>query len=340
MSDRTRPDQSRTAPSHGILAFQAGAIRVVSGANLGDPIGGADDCLPGDIYRLKPEARSRRLMLSHDQAQAPAQTIAPGSAIGAAGDRIWPLAILTLLSPEGERLAIVTVWHEASEATLALPLSPMQPRLDYTLVDVARDTSQVRLSDVICVSFATGTRVTLPGGRQQPIDTLKVGDLVLTRDNDAQPIRWLGKATLRASGCFAPIVISAGTLGNSGDLVVSPQHRIFIYQRSQRRLSGTAEVLVQAKHLVDDDRVWRREGGFVDYYSLVFDAHEIIFAEGITCESLMVTDDTVRLLPPELADELQSLFPGLKHSPHAAPEADRALMRPEARAGIFHKPTH
>lgn len=335
MSDQ--PHSHAPLPGHGILAYQAGAIRVVIGANLGDPIGGAEACIAGDVYRLKAEARARRLILNHAQGAAPIQTVAAGSVIGVAGDKIWPMAILTLMSSEGERLAIVTVWHEASETTFALPLSPMQPRLDYTLVDIDRDTSQVRLADVICVSFAAGTRITLPGGAQQPIETLKIGAMVLTRDNGPQPVRWLGKATLRATGSFAPVVISSGTLGNSGDLVVSPHHRLFIYQRSQRRLSGAAEIMVQAKHLIDGDRVWRREGGFVDYYSLVFDAHEIIFAEGIACESLMVTDDTVRLLPPELSGELQSLFPGLKHSPHTAPEVGRAVMQPETRAQFFHK---
>lgn len=330
-------DPVHRPPSQGVHAFACGAIRVAVGANLGDPIGGADDCLPGDIYRLKPEARARRLVLNRPRTPGEAQTIAPGSAIGAPGDRVWPLAILTLLSPEGERLAIVTLWHEASTTTFALPLSPMLPHTDYTLVSVDPDAGGVRLADVISVSFAAGTLITLPGGRQSRIEALAAGDAVLTRDSGPQPLRWIAKATLRAAGGLAPVVISAGTLGNSADLVVSPHHRLFIYQRGARRLTGAAEILVQAKHLVDGDRVWRREGGFVDYYSLIFDRHEIIYAEGIPAESLMITDETVRHLSDELADELHSRFPGLRHSPHFAREAGRGTLGEAGAAALFRK---
>lgn len=321
----------------GVLVYPAGAIRVAAGANLGDPVGGPDDCLPGDIYRLKPEARARRLLLARAEATGSGQTVAPGSAVGNAGDRMRALAILTLLSPDGERLAIVTLQHEDSGTTWALPLSPMLPRAEYTLVSIDPEADKVQLADVICVSFAAGTLVTLPGGRQQRIEALQPGDPILTRDNGAQPVRWVGKATVRAAGSFAPVVIAAGTLGNSADLVVSPHHRLFIYQRGARRLTGAAEILVQAKHLVDDDRVWRREGGFVDYYCLIFDRHEIIYAEGIPSESLLVTEETTRLLPAELADELLARFPGLSHSPHFAREAGRGALDAAGRAAIFHK---
>ncbi len=322
-------------PGYAVRAYQAGAIRVVSGANLGDPVAGAADVAPGDIYRLKAEARSRRLMLASPSADGGAQIIAAGSDIGAPGDRLMPLGMLTLLAPDGERLVIVMTRHDLSGTRYALPLSPMRARVDYTLIEAGPDVAGLRLADVICVSFAAGTQITLPGGAQTQIERLTPGTPVLTRDHGPQPVRWIGKATLRASGSFAPVVISAGAMGNLGDLVVSPHHRLFLYQRGERRLGATAEILLQAKHLVDGDRVWRREGGFVDYYSLVFDHHEIVYAEGIPAESLMVTEDTVRLLPDSTADELRARFPGLRHSPHFATEALRdrldpaALLRPE-----------
>lgn len=330
-------EPNRALPGYSVRAYQAGAIRVVAGANLGDPIGAAADCSPGDYYRLKPEAKARRLMLCQPGIAGETQAIAAGSEIGLPGDLIRPLGLLTLLAPDGERLAIVTVRHEPTGTRYALPLSPLRPRLDYTLVEAREDAGEVRLADTICVSFAAGTLITIPGGSQRPIETLRQGELILTRDNGPQPVRWVGKATLRAAGSFAPVVISAGTLGNMGELVVSPHHRIFLYQRGQRRLGGTAEVLVQAKHLVDDDRVWRREGGFVDYYCLVFDHHEIIYAEGIPAESLMVNEETVRLLPAELAGELQDRFPGLRQSPHFASEAHRPALDAAGRETLFRK---
>lgn len=324
-------------PGQSAQTYPAGAIRVVLGANLGDPVGAPDQVALGDVYRLKPEARSRRMMLRlrPGEGESPAQEIAAGSEIGTPGDLIRPLALLTFLAPDGERLVLVTVWHDASMATFALPLSPMVAGKDYTLVEVGTEFAGLRLADMICVSFAAGTLITRPGGAPDPIEALAPGDLVLTRDHGAQPIRWIGKSRHRAAGSFAPVVISAGTLGNLGDLAVSPHHRIFLYQRDSRHLGGTSEVLVQAKHLVDGERVWRREGGFVDYYSLVFDRHEIIFAEGIPAESLMVSEDTMRLLPDDLADDLRARFPGLRQRRHFASEASRATLNAAGRTSVF-----
>jgi Hint domain len=323
-------------PGQAIQVFPAAAIRVVIGANLGDPIGVAEDCQRGDIYRLDPAARPLRLVLSRPGADGNGgQRIAPGSGFGQPGDRLLPQSVLILLAPDGERLVIVTILHDPTGMVFALPLSPMRPRVEFTLVDFGENAENVRLSDVICVSFAAGTMITLPGGLPKVVQSLRPGDMVLTRDNGAQPLRWVGKATLRAAGSFAPVVISAGTLGNSGELVVSPHHRIFIYQRGQRRLGLTAEIFVQAKHLVDGERVWRREGGFVDYYSLVFDRHEIVYAEGIPVESLLVTDETVRMLPAELAESLVERFPGLKQSPHFATEATRATLDAAGRDSLY-----
>ncbi|HQZ17351.1 MAG TPA: hypothetical protein PLD86_10805, partial [Vicinamibacteria bacterium] len=53
------------------------------------------------------------------------------------GGERW--ALLTLLAPDGERLVLVTVWHDASMATFALPLSPMVAGKDYTLVEVGTE---------------------------------------------------------------------------------------------------------------------------------------------------------------------------------------------------------
>ena len=178
--------------------------------------------------------------------------------------------------------------------------------------------------------------IALADGRQVAIEALRPGDRVLTRDHGGQPLRWIGSATLRAVGAFAPVVITAGTLGNAGDLIVGQHHRMFLYQRERARLAGTAELLVQAKHLVDGERVFLREGGFVDYFSLVFDRHEIVYAEGIPAESLMVNDATLTHLPDELAEEVKARFPGLSQHQHFGTEAGR-MMLDEIGAGALFK---
>lgn len=333
-----RPDTSQSRPrttGYATPAYPAEAFCVCHGVNLGEPVAGTDDYSLGDIYCLRAHSSALRLSLGRPLPDQTAQLIARGSEIGQEGDVIQPGTILTLLASDGERVTIVTARHEPTGQHFALPLSPLAHRTDYTLVEVGDYSADLRLAEAICVSFAAGTLVTVAGGAQKVIEQLTIGDEILTRDNGPQPVRWIGKATLRAKGSFAPVVISAGTLGNNGELVVSPHHRLFIYQRGNRRLNGRAEVLVQAKHLVDGDRVWRREGGFVDYYSLVFDRHEIIYAEGIPAESLMVNEDTVALLPDDLASELRSRFPGLRHSQHFATEAPRSALDRSGTTGLF-----
>jgi hypothetical protein len=92
---------------------------------------------------------------------------------------------------------------------------------------------------------------------------------------------------------------------------------------------------VQAKHLVDGETVFIREGGFTDYFSLVFDRHEIIYAEGIPAESLMVNDATVSRLPPEIAAEVQARFPGLAQVQHFGTEAGRQFLETLGPGGLY-----
>jgi hypothetical protein len=323
-------------PGQAAHVFAAEAVRVTSGANHGDPLGPAEAAVAGDVYQLDRRAAPLRLVLAGGLGDA-GQQVAAGSALGAPGEAVALVARHVLIAPDGDTVDILLIALAESGRHYALPLSPMAPRTDYTLLESHRDPGTVRLSDLICVAFVTGTLITLAGGAQRAIEALHPGDRVLTRDSGPQPLRFVGKATVRALGSFAPVVISAGTLGNEGDLVVSPHHRVFLYQRGAQRLGETAELLVQAKHLVDGESVWRREGGHVDYYSLVFDRHEIIYAEGIPCESLQVNEATLRLMPDDLADDLRKRFPGLSHHPHFGTEAGRAELDPAARAAIFRK---
>lgn len=324
-------------PGYAAHVYDATALWVVSGANLGDAIAEAGQCEPGDVYRLDPDAPPRRLMLRPAPPGSLTQTLADGTDIGNPGDALALRSLLTLMAPDGDRVEVLLIRHEPTARLLALPLSPVAPRTDYTLLDARQDPGSIRIADIVCVSFAAGTLITLMGGAPRPIEALRQGDLVLTRDHGAQPVRWIGKATMRALGSFAPVVISAGTFGNEGDLVVSPHHRIFIYQRGARRVGGTAELLVQAKHLVNGTEVYRRDGGFVDYYSLVFDRHEIIYAEGIPAESLMVNAATLDLLPADLADEIRSRFPGLSQSQHFGTEASRAALDAFGREALHRR---
>lgn len=330
-------DPLHPLPGKTTHVYHADAIWVTSGANQGDALAPAGDCEPGDIYQLDREAQSLRLVLHTLAPERGGQTIAPGSQIGTPGEGISLIARHVVMAPDGDVVDLLLIRHDSGGALYALPLSPIAPRIDYTLIEAHDDPGTVRLADLVCVAFTTGTLITLSGGSQRPIEALAPGDRVLTRDSGPQPLRLVAKATLRALGSFAPVVISAGTLGNEGDLVVSPHHRIFLYRRGAERIGQTAAILVQAKHLVDGEHVWRREGGYVDYYALVFDSHEIVYAEGIPCESLLVTETTLGLLAEDLANEVRARLPGLNHRPHFGTEAGPELLDRLGRQSLFRR---
>lgn len=320
-------------PAQATHVYDVEDIWVISGANQGDALGDPSECEPGDAYQLERDARPLRLMLAHDANGR--QIVASGSQIGAQGDQITLIARYVMMAPDSDKVDLLLIRLEASGHRYALPLSPIVPRVDYTLIEAHDDPGTAQLADLICVAFTTGTMITMAGGAQRPIETLQTGDRILTRDSGPQPLRLVAKATLRALGTFAPVVISAGTLGNQSDLVISPHHRVFLYRRGEKQIRGASEILVQAKHLVDGEHVWQREGGYVDYYALVFDRHEIIYAEGIPCESLMVTEATLGVLTGDLADEVRGRLPGLSHRPHFGTEAGPEDLDRIGRTAIF-----
>ncbi len=310
-------------PGHACQIFRSADVFVISGSNQGDDLGGPEAVDLGDIYRLDPDATPLRLVVS--QPDGSDQRVAAGSAVGVEGQTIRLEARYALMAPDGDKVELLVLQLDSAERFI-LPLSPIGAQLDYTLLSVEPAPTDLMLADLLCLSFARGTMITLADGAQRAIETLRPDDHVLTRDHGRQPIRWIGHARLRAVGAFAPVVISSGTLGNGGDLILSQHHRVFLYQRQKLPGLSTSELLVQARHFVDEDRVYLRTGGYVDYFSLVFDHHEIIYAEGIPSESLMVNDATVNRLPPDIAADVKARFPGLTQNPHFGTEAGRQFL--------------
>jgi hypothetical protein len=292
------------------------------GVNLDEGLSSLDEACAGDIYQLAHGATPQKLLLARG---GTGQIVAQGSGLGTPGAHVTIAARFTMLAPGGDRLELLALHIAAGDTDAGgyyiLPLSPMGEKIEYTLIRVDEPQPNERLIDLLCISFGRGTMITMGDGSQIPIEHLAVGDRILTRDHGPQALLWIGQVTLRAVGAYAPVVISAGVLGNAGNLVVSQHHRMFLYQRNRAKGVPKSEILVQAKHLVNGDTVYMRESGFIDYYSLVFDAHEIIYAEGIPAESLMVSEATVSRLPPELAAEVKQRFPEVSQNQHFGVEA-------------------
>lgn len=111
---------------------------------------------------------------------------------------------------------------------------------------------QVEYSDLV-VCFTYSTEILAKRGKQ-PIENLRVGDMIVTRNNGLQPLNWIGSKTVPAEGKASPICISAGTLGNLSDLLISPNHRMLISAASSDLLFGQQKVLINAKRLLRTPR--------------------------------------------------------------------------------------
>lgn len=195
---------------------------------------------------------------------------------------------------------------------------------------VSASAFSVENTAVVC--FAAGTRITTAKG-YRPIEKLRVGDLVETADHGLQPIRWIGQMTVPAMGDLAPIRFQAGVLGNRRDILVSPLHRMMVSGWQVELMFGEDEVLAAAKMLVNDGTICRQPMAQVTYIHLMFDRHEIIFAEGAAAESFHPGEEGFDALGEAAAGEIRALFPSLADGDFSAygPSARRSLRMHEAR---------
>lgn len=176
--------------------------------------------------------------------------------------------------------------------------------------------------------FTPGARITVAQG-EKPVEDIVAGDLVMTMDHGLQPVRLVLRQTARAYGTFAPVLFEAGSLGNTRAFMVSPEHRMLISGWRAELLMGYDEVLVAAKHLVNGTDVRIVEGGSVEYIHLLFDTHEIIFADGCPSESCL-PDTGVAQQDEAQQAELLTLFPQLSGTRTHALSARTVAKRNEA----------
>ena len=181
------------------------------------------------------------------------------------------------------------------------------------------------IENIIC--FTPGTRIATPKGARD-IATLQVGDMVVTRDHGLQPIRWIQSRTVPAIDSFAPIRIRPGVVtGQERDLLVSPQHRMMFQGYRAELLFGESEVLIAAKHLIDGIQVTQDEGGEVTYIHMMFDEHEVVYAEGAATESFHPGDVGLTAISDPARDELLALFPELRTNVNSYGQTARRCLK-------------
>jgi hypothetical protein len=183
--------------------------------------------------------------------------------------------------------------------------------------------------DTVVPCFTKGTLIETPDG-MRPIEALAVGDEVVTMDRGPQRIRWIGARALTGQELsekpkLRPIRIAAGTLGSGlpqRDLLVSPQHRMLVRSAIAIRMFNTSEILVAAHALVGVPGITVEENAeSVEYFHMLFEQHEIVFAEGAPSESLFAGAEALRTVPLAARAEMLELFPALTTEDFVPPSA-------------------
>ena len=204
-------------------------------------------------------------------------------------------------------------------------------------LEARRPPLEQRAPGVIC--FVPGTKIATPQG-PRPVEELAEDDLVETRDNGPQPVRWIGRRRISGARLFAmphlrPVRIRAHVLCDGEpdeDLVVSPDHRVLVKGPVAQALFASAEVLVSARDLINDRTVTvERRLREVTYIHLALDSHQVLWANGAECESFHPAGTSLEQLDPAQRQALLERFPDVADDPFSyGPFARRNLTRGEA----------
>ncbi len=179
--------------------------------------------------------------------------------------------------------------------------------------DMSRQHYAPQLGD-LHVCFLAGTPIATPTG-DVPVETLRAGDLVLTRDRGPQPLVWATSSRVTPEAIDRapdqrPIRVAAGALGGGlprHDVDVSPQHRILIQHDDQ-------EYLITARHLLRAGKPGlsvRRDDSAFTLVHIAFADHQIVQAAGAAMESFYAGPMAVRALGPAQRLSLIVAFPAV-----------------------------
>ena len=195
----------------------------------------------------------------------------------------------------------------------------------FTITDNINDNTNQPYTNFIC--FASGTLIDTEHG-PTPVELIRPETRVQTMDNGLQPVAWAAQRRVPGQGVNTPVTIAAGRFGNDRALTVSPQHRMLLSSWKTELFSGSEQIFAPAKHLIDGTRVRSTPRAHVDYVHLLFERHEVIFAEGAATESLHPALAIGGEMGRQSQREILSLFPELA----TLPESYGPTARPSVRA--------
>ncbi len=144
----------------------------------------------------------------------------------------------------------------------------------------------------------------------QTVESLAVGDRIITRDHGFQTLLWIGRSRLEGAAGRSAIHFAAGALGKHDAITLSPQTRVLLRSDLARALFGEAEVFARAIDLINDNTIRAVAAQQpVNVVHLLFDQHEILRTAELEVESLHPDRTLMRALDAETREALLPLLP-------------------------------
>lgn len=237
-----------------------------------------------------------------------------------------------VINADGEWTYTATNDHPAIDA-----LNDGETLTEVFTVTSANGTSTITITingttDPPC--FVAGTLIDTPFG-PRAVETLRAGDLVLTKDQGAKVVRWVGGREIlirdaQSAEMFRPVRVRAGAFGPGlpeRDLLVSPMHRLVISNPDVPLLFGESEVLCSAQSLVNGFSILQEQVARVTYVHLLFDSHQVVSSSGCASESFFPGTVGLDRLDLGQREELFTLFPELRSLPQSYGRAARRVLR-------------
>jgi hypothetical protein len=228
-------------------------------------------------------AATRITMLGGDTLKVNAPLGLAGTIAATVGDTI----ILNNIIADGASVNAGTlVVTSGSQVVATLNLAGDYSAEHFTVSEIGGN-AQLAVAAGAPVCYAKGTRILTEDG-EVPVEDLTVGKCIINASGQSVPIKWIGRRRLDCRRHVAPrkarpVRIRAGSLGPAlpkRDLVVSPQHAIFVNN-----------VLIPAKCLINGLNVTQDEVDTVEYYHVELPRHDLLIAEGLPAESYLENND-------------------------------------------------
>jgi hypothetical protein len=240
------------------------------------------------------------------------------------GDPTGPTITITVFSQNGQTS---NIWGMASDTEL---VSGTQ----YIKTGGSNRGDSEYETFVPC--FTAGTMIATSTGLRA-VESLKAGDMIMTRDNGLQELRWSSSRALKAvdianDANLAPIEIKAATLGFDTDtsLILSANHNVLLTGPVLDLNFGTNEIFAPVKHLIGLDGVRVLEAQDITYVHLLFKSHQVVLGNDIWSESFQPGAVSLDGIGKAQAQEVFTLFPELQDNIDGYENARRFMTRHEA----------